>query len=90
MTVAGAGEWKYEFKATDANAQFKFQTTCGGWNDAATWNAKCALTVGDDYINMEAGAGGDNTSATLTVGSDYVLSVKKSGDIYQVKIAEKQ
>ena len=90
MTVAGAGEWKYEFKATDANAQFKFQTTCGGWNDAATWNAKCALTVGDDYINMEAGAGGDNTSATLTVGSDYVLSVKKSGDKYQVKIAEKQ
>ena len=90
MTVAGAGEWKYEFKATDANAQFKFQTTCGGWNNAATWNAKCALTVGDDYINMEAGAGGDNTSATLTVGSDYVLSVKKSGDKYQVKIAEKQ
>lgn len=90
MTVAGAGEWKYEFKATDANPQFKFQTTCGGWNDAATWNAKAELTLNGAYVDMSNGAGDPNTSATLEVGKTYVLSVKKSGDKYQVKIAEKQ
>ena len=81
---------KYEFKATDANAQCKFQTTCGGWNDAATWNAKAELTLNGAYVDMSNGAGDPNTSATLEVGKTYVLSVKKSGDKYQVKIAEKQ
>lgn len=91
MTVAGAGEWKYEFKATNANAEFKFQTQCGGWIDAAQLGADATLSLGAEYIDLvNKGGATPGIKATLTVGSDYVLSVKKSGDKYQVKIAEKQ
>lgn len=91
MTPAGAGEWKYEFKATKADAEFKFQTKCGGWVDAAQLGAAATLSLGGEYIDLvNEGGGTPGIKATLTVGSDYVLSVKKSGDKYQVKIAEKQ
>lgn len=82
-----ADEVCYNFVATKAEAQFKFQTTCAGWNDANTWNAKKALTLGGDYVAMENGPGGDNTSATLTVGTEYNLFVKKTTSGYSVKIA---
>lgn len=91
MTPAGAGEWKYEFKATKADAEFKFQTKCGGWVDAAQLGAAATLSLGGEYIDLvNKGGSTPGIKATLTVGSDYVLSVKKSGDKYQVKIAEKQ
>ena len=91
LTPAGAGEWKYEFKATNANAEFKFQTQCGGWIDAAQLGADATLSLGAEYIDLvNKGGATPGIKATLTVGSDYVLSVKKSGDKYQVKIAEKQ
>ncbi|WP_287047773.1 hypothetical protein [Treponema sp.] len=91
LTPAGAGEWKYEFKATNANAEFKFQTQCGGWVDAAQLGADAPLSLGAEYIDLvNHGGATPNIKATLTVGTDYVLSVKKSGDKYQVKIAEKQ
>ena len=82
---------KYEFKATNANAEFKFQTQCGGWIDAAQLGADATLSLGAEYIDLvNKGGATPGIKATLTVGSDYVLSVKKSGDKYQVKIAEKQ
>lgn len=89
MTPVANGEWKYEFKATEADAQFKFQTTCGAWNDSATWNAKKAISVGGEYVEMDNGGGGDNTSAKLTVGETYILSVKKIAEKYNVKISKK-
>lgn len=89
MTPVANGEWKYEFEATNANAEFKFQTVCGTWVDSATWNAKKSLVLGADYVVMEQGAGGDNMSATLEVGKSYILSVKKINDAYNVKIAAK-
>ena len=91
LTPAGAGEWKYEFKATNANAEFKFQTQCGGWIDAAQLGANATLSIGGAYIDMvNEGGSTPGIKATLTVGTDYVVSVKKSGNKYQVKIAEKQ
>ena len=91
LTPAGAGEWKYEFKATNANAEFKFQTQCGSWVDAAQLGADATLSLGGEYIDLvNDGGATPGIKATFTVGSDYVLSVKKSGDKYQVKIAEKQ
>ncbi len=89
MTPVAKGEWEYEFKATNANAEFKFQTTCGGWHDPDTWNAKKAISVGGEYVEMENAAGGLNTSASLTVGKNYILSVKKIDGKYNVKISEK-
>lgn len=88
MTPVDKGEWKYEFTATNAAAEFKFQTTCGGWHDEDTWNAQKEISVGDDYTEMKYQVGGGaNTSATLTVGTKYVLSVKSINGKYNVKIA---
>ena len=90
MTPTGAGEWKYEFKATKADAQFKFQTKCGKWIDAAQLGANATLSLGGEYIDLvNEGGATPNIKASLTVGTDYVVSVKKSGDKYQVKIAAK-
>lgn len=38
---------------------------------------------------MDNGAGVDNTSAKLTVGETYILSVKKIAEKYNVKISKK-
>lgn len=87
--TANNDEFTYEFTATKAEAQFKFQTSNITWVDADTWNAKQALTLGADYVAMKNGAGDPNTSATLTVGTTYVISVKKTASGYSVKIAAK-
>lgn len=89
MTPVANGEWKYEFMATKSDAQFKFQTTCGDWNDLDTWNAKKAISVNGEYVEMSNGGGGSNTSAELTVGETYILSVKKIAEKYNVKISKK-
>ena len=87
LNPVAKGEWKYEFTATKADAEFKFQTTCGGWHDADTWNAKQEITVGGNYVAMENGPGGSNTTAKLTVGNKYILSVKNIDGKYNVKIS---
>ena len=61
------------------------------WVDAAQLGADATLSLGGEYIDLvNDGGATPGIKATFTVGSDYVLSVKKSGDKYQVKIAEKQ
>ena len=91
MTPVAKGEWKYEFKATKADAEFKFQTKfSGNWIDSAQLGTN-TVVVNGTYVDLK-NDGGETPSikVSLTVGTDYVISVKKSNDKYQVKIAEKQ